>query len=105
MMYLTLRCEALSTFDAVFMLDDIKNLSNILACCFFDPVEFEDTKQFLFNHLDTLHKCKSKLTKKFGQWWYEEMSDIEWKAKRENIIVLKSGVHNESDLIDFMIAE
>jgi len=33
------------------------------------------------------------------------MSDDEWKIKREHIIVLKSGIHNEKDLVDFMIKE
>ena len=43
-MYITLKCEALGTFDAVFLLDDRKNLSNILSCAFWEPMDFESTK-------------------------------------------------------------
>ena len=33
------------------------------------------------------------------------MGDEEWKVKREETVVLKSGVHTQEDLVNFMIAE
>jgi len=69
-MYATIRCEALGPFDAIFLLDDRKNLSNILASMFIEPLEFDSFKQYLFGKLDKLHKCRSKLVKHYGMYWY-----------------------------------
>ena len=36
MMYTLYDCEALKAYDAIFMLDDRKNISNITGCLFFE---------------------------------------------------------------------
>lgn len=104
-MLLAFRYEALGPFDALFLLDDPKNLSNILACCYLEPFEFNQMMQVLLKRLDKLHKCKSKLVKFLGLWWFKEMDDVEWLAKQEYAIVQKTGIHTEEDLIKFMTDE
>lgn len=101
-MYLAFKYESLGPFDAIFLLDDRKNLSNILACSFLEPYEFERMKIYLFGKTANLHKCRSKLVKSFGLYWYQEMDEAEWIAKRDDIVILKEGIHNEKDLADYM---
>jgi hypothetical protein len=98
--------EALSSMDVIFLeAEEEKNVSNVIACTFFEPLEFESTKADLLSRVTKMHKCKSKLVKKFGLWYYVEMSEQEWAVKRNDTIVLKTGVHNEKDLVDFMVKE
>jgi len=101
-MLLTNRCESLGVFDAVFLLDDRKNLSNIIACSFHEPINYESMKKYIWAKTENLHKCRSKLTKKFGMWWFEEMNEAEWLAKRDDVVVLKNGIHDEKALGQYM---
>ena len=101
-MYLTCRCESLGPFDAVFLLDDRKNLSNIVSCCFTETFEFDSMKKYIHSKTSNLHKCRSKLSKKFGLWWFQEMDEAEWLAKKDEVIVLKEGIHDEAALSDYM---
>lgn len=104
-MLLVFKYEALGPFDALFLLDDPKNISNIVACCYIEPFEFDSMKRHLLKKLDKLHKCRSKLVKFLGLWWFKEMDDVEWLAKQEYAIVQKTGIHTEKALIDYMAEE
>jgi hypothetical protein len=73
-MYLAFRCEPLGVFDSIFLLDDKKNVSNIMAACFTEEFEFESMKKYIFGRISLLHKCQSKQVKHLGLWWYQEMS-------------------------------
>ena len=33
-----------------------------------------------------LHKCRSKLVKKFGIYWWQRMSEEEWLGKKEFVV-------------------
>jgi hypothetical protein len=33
--------------------------------------------------------------KKFGMWWFQEMPDEEWIAKREEVVINIEGIHTE----------
>ena len=68
-------CEALGGFDAIFLLDDKKNIANIVGVIFFEEFEFESMKEYLLMKTTELHKCRSKLVKKFGIYWWKRMSE------------------------------
>ena len=40
-------CDAPYEFDAVFLFDDERNISNILGCCILERFEFEQMKEIL----------------------------------------------------------
>jgi hypothetical protein len=73
-MYLAFKCEPLGNFDSIFLLDDKKNVANIMAACFLEEFEFESMKKYIFDRVSLLHKCHSKQVKHLGLWWYQEMS-------------------------------
>lgn len=104
-MYFALKCESLGPFDALFLLDDPDNISNIVACCILEKYEFNEMKNFLLKKLDKLHKCKSKLVKILGLWWFKEMEDNEWIAKQEFVIEQKKGIQTKEQLLRFMADE
>ena len=105
LMYYIFKCEALGPFDALFLNDDRKNLSNIMACCFFEPLDYERTKDYILGKTANLHKCRSKLTMKFGQWWFQEMEGEEWKTKQNDIVVLVKDIHTDKELNEFIVKE
>ena len=43
----TFECEALGGFDAIFLLDDKKNIANIVGTLFFEEFEYESMKNYL----------------------------------------------------------
>ena len=72
-LYHVLGLEALGSYDYIFLLDDRKNISNIVGNLFFEEFDFKEMKQYLLNKTADLHKCRSKLVKRFGVWWYLKM--------------------------------
>ena len=91
-------CEALGAFDAIFLLDDEKNVSNIVGTIRFEKFEFEEMKEYLLKKTEQMHKCRSKLVKSFGIWWFKKMTEEEWEKKKEDVIVCVKDIHTEKEL-------
>ena len=69
----------------------------------FQKFEFEEMRDHLLGKLEKIHKCKSKLVKVFGIYWFQEMSPEEWANKKDAVITLvKEEIHNEQQLNEFM---
>ena len=95
--------ESLGVFDAFFLQDDDQNVSNFIGDVIFEKFEFEEMRDHLLSKLEKIHKCKSKLVKMFGIYWFKEMTPEEWANKKDAIITLvKEEVHNEHQLNKFM---
>lgn len=67
--------EALGAFDAIFLLDDKTNVANVIGCIIFEKFEFEEMRDHLLKKTEDIHRCRSKLVKKFGIYWFKKMSD------------------------------
>jgi hypothetical protein len=65
--------EALSAYDSLVLMDDEKIIANIVGTLFFEKFEFEEMRDYLEERTSEIHKCRSKLSKRFGLWWYAEM--------------------------------
>jgi len=105
LMFVILDCEALYGFDSIFLLDDRKNIANIVGTLFFEEFEYEEMKQYLIEKTGPLHKCRSKLVNKFGIWWWKKMGEEEFRKKQEAIVVEVKDVHTEDQLLKFMCDE
>ena len=77
LMYAFTGLESLGTFDAVFFLDDKLNCSNIVGAMYFDEFEFDSMREYLLTKSEGLHKCRSKVVKKFGMHFYKKMTPEE----------------------------
>jgi hypothetical protein len=91
--------------DAFFLHDDQMNLANLTATLFFEKFEYESMKASIESKTNVLHKCRSKLHKSFGVWWWKEMPDEEWEQKKDAVCPLKKGIHTKEDLVAFMTQE
>lgn len=87
------------------MLDDPMNISNCLGCLEFDSYDAEEMKSYLLARVGEIHRCRSKLTKIFGLWWFETMEDEEWNKKKKHIVTIKEGIQNEAQLFAFIEGE
>jgi len=74
MMFIIADCEALGAYDSILLQDDEKVISNIVGTLFFEKFEFEQMRDYLLERTCLLHKCRSKLSKKLGMWWFQRMS-------------------------------
>ena len=72
---------------------------------FFDEFEYESMKNYLISKTSTLHKARSKLSKRFGIYWFTKMSDDEWNSKKSDVFTLAENIHTKKDLTDLMCKE
>ena len=72
------KMEALGIYDRLVMQDDHLNLTNIVGTCKFQKFDPVSLKTHLIKRLKTIHRCKSKMVKFFGVWYFKEMSDEEF---------------------------
>ena len=94
-MWYTAGCEALGPFDAIFLLDDERNVSNVVGALTFEKFEFERMRDHLLKKTEDLHRCRSKLVKKFGIYWFQRMTEEEWAKNKDVVIVHVKDIHNE----------
>jgi hypothetical protein len=78
-------CQTLEPIDSMFMLDDEKNVSNIMGCAYFEKFEFEDMRTYLEAKTSQIDKCRTKLVKRYGLWWNKEMDQDEWNSKKDSV--------------------
>ena len=88
-----LNYEALTLTDALFMLDDPLNLSNCLATISFAPYDAQHMRQYLLTKLGSFHRCRSKLVKIMGLWWFKKMPEAEWNLKKDAVVIIKENIH------------
>lgn len=68
----------------------------------YESFTFDEMKKYLLAKTQDLHRGRSKISKFFGQFYFQKMKQEEWKHKEANFIQLIEGIHNDKDLGDFM---
>ena len=101
-MFIFADCEALPAYDSIFLQDDEKVICNIVGTVFFEKFEYEEMRDYLMERTCLLHKCRSKLSKKFGIWWYQRMTKEEWDSKKSEVFVKVEGIHTKEQLNKYM---
>jgi len=48
---------------------------------------------------------RSRIVKFAGTWWFKEIPMVEMNKQRDKLVQVRSGVHNEKQLADFMSKE
>ena len=94
-MYIIYGCHRCGITDENFLQDDADNLANICGVFFFEQFEYESMKTYLIQKTAGLHRCRSKLVKIFGFWWYQDMSAEEWEKKKDAVVILEENVHTD----------
>ena len=91
--------------DALLLNDDDKNLSNLVACIFSEPYEYISMKKFLIKRTEDIHRCRNKLVKKFGMYYFQQMTEEEWEQKKTAFVTMRTGIHTADDLNKLMLDE
>lgn len=59
---------------------------------FFEKFDYLSMKEHHINKSQYIDKCRSKLVKQFGLYWFQKMSDEEWKEFAPNLVELRQDV-------------
>ena len=57
------------------------------------------------NKIDEIPEMRRKLVKRHGTYWLQEMSDEEWKIKRQYVIVKKDTIGSDAELCQYLADE
>lgn len=95
--------EITGLHDFTFLLDDTDNTHMIVAVGTVEKFDYLTMKQYLNDKVELIDKCKSKLVKKFGLWFYVKMSEQEWKENLSKQFQLVQDIHTPLDLQKFAI--
>ena len=80
-MYYGFDCEALGELDQVFLHENPDNCHIIVGAAFFEKFDFITMKNHIMSKVENLHKCRAKLVKKFGLYYFQKMGPAEWSEK------------------------
>lgn len=104
-MWLVFRCQALGNHDFQFLLDEKDNNHIIVGAGIFEKFDYLAMKQHLLAKTTLLNRCRSKLVKKFGLYWFQELSEKDWKEQIPNVLQLRQDITSEKDLLDLVCRE
>lgn len=91
-------CETLRAFDTISLFDEPGNLMNVVGLTRFEKFEFEDMKQYLIDRTANLSRCRHKLVKYFGVWYFKKMTDEEFKSRIDFFVSKKEGIKSDKEL-------
>jgi len=76
------------------MLDQPDNISNCIGCLEFDTYDEQKMRTYLLDKVGLIHRCRSKLVKIMGLWWFKTMEDEEWNNTKNKMFQTKQGIHD-----------
>ena len=78
----------MTLFDQFFMLPESYAKSNCLGVQFVEKFQYDEMREYFLDKLEQspFFRIKAKVVEKFGQFWFEKISDAEWKNYRENLV-------------------
>lgn len=92
--------------DSIFFLDDNRGLCNIIAFHKYDRItEPEKFRETVVKRISRFPRMRSCVTKCLGRYMYKDLGADALIKNTETVIQLKTGVHNEDQLADFMAKE
>jgi len=96
---------SLGGIDSFWFMDDERNYANIVSYLRFKRFSSDDFKKQLLKKGLGHPRIRSSVVKFMGGWWYKEHSDEYIRANIDKYIIVKTGVHTEKDIADFMAKE
>jgi hypothetical protein len=97
--------ERLKADDEIFFVDDTRQVGNFIAFHKLFKVDENKFRQAILARAMRFQRLKSKVVFFLGLPFYKLMDDSDIYNNAGKIIVLKSGVHDETALTEFMAKE
>lgn len=104
-MSVAFRCEPLGNHDFQFLLDEDTNAHTIIGVGFFEKFDYISMKNYMIEKSEKIDKCRSKLVKKFGLFWFQKMDEHEWTMGTKKVFPLIQDINTEEDLKKFVCKE
>lgn len=95
--------ESLITYDRIMLEDTELQRLNLVCASRWEPYDYEVMKQYIIDKTENINRCRSKLVKYFGIWYFKKMSKEEFKSKEKYFVQKVDGIHTEQQLADFMV--
>jgi hypothetical protein len=105
LLYLFLGLEDLNEGDTIFHPEawDPKLPPTIAGICVCDKFEFDQMKEtVLTSHKNSTIRMSGKLINMAGRPYFKKLSDKEWNAIKDEIVVERNDIHNLEQLQDLM---
>lgn len=87
------------------MEDNEGNWTNIIGVLRFEKLEYEGVRQLIFERLKNVGRCRSKMIKLFGIWYFKRMDDEEFESKKDVVVRKLEGIHTDLQLSEWMCKE
>ena len=63
-------CEVVTPYDELYFYDDDFSISNIVMTLYFEEFEFETMRDTIFKNTEDIHRCRSRVVTRLGQYWF-----------------------------------
>jgi len=97
--------EPLSANDDFWLYDSPINPINVPSFIVFDKID-GDPEEFINTILRRIgrgHRCTVKLTKIFGKYYFEKLTDEEYKVWKSTRVGIKSEIKTEKEAVEFAL--
>lgn len=86
------------------MIDVPENPNMVVSCLVFDKFDGEEMKNFIKNKMTPkVPKNAMKIVKRFGEDWYQTLSQEEWNEQQHDLYcVNKTKFNSKVDLENYM---
>ena len=92
--------------DCIFFQDDTKRtLCNIIAFQKYERTEVQKFREVIIKRASRFSRLRSFTTKLFGRYMFSDMGAEAMIKNADKFFILKTGIHNEDQLAEFMAKE
>ena len=97
--------ETPGVYDRIMMEDSEGNWTNVIGATRFEKLEFESLRDAILDRLEHVHRCRSKMVKIFGVWYFKRMENEEFDRKKDVIVQRIDGIHTDKELSEWLCQE
>jgi NRPS condensation-like uncharacterized protein len=108
LLYIFLGLETMNEVDAVFHPEggDQKMPSTVSGVCECDKFEYDQMKETIMSaHRNSAIRMTGKLVSLAGRGYYKKLSDKEWDAIKDEIVMERNDIHNLEQVQDLISEE
>ena len=97
--------EALHAVDELFILDDERNVANIVSAIILEKTDIDKLEAQLYAQAGRFFRTQAKLVKVMGKYYYKRMDEAEYNSKKQRFCQRIASIATEQELVDLMARE
>lgn len=96
--------EPMPSYDRQLMYDFKSNTHIVMGLAILERFDADQMGDYLMTKIKVIKKCQTKLVKKFGDYWYQRLSDQEFNDFRRKVIQQPTApIHDIDSLFSYML--